>query len=87
MVVPNGVCLIEQGQTDCNSRVGPIGELLRRLASCSTRTLLGGPAARPSSRRLASFVRRHRTPPFRIVGLARMQPGVVPILRCDIRWK
>src|SRR5207253_6380196 len=31
-----------------------------RLTSRSTRTLLGGPTARPSSRRLAWFVRRHR---------------------------
>lgn len=31
MVVPKGVCLIEQGQTDCNSRFRPNGGSQRRL--------------------------------------------------------
>lgn len=36
MVVPKSVFLIEQGQTDRNSRVRPIGELKRRLTPRST---------------------------------------------------
>ncbi len=38
-------------------------DLPRGLTARSTRTLLGGPAARPSSRRLAWFVGRHRETP------------------------
>ena len=55
MVVPKGVCLIEQGPTDCDSPGKPIGELQRHLTRRSTVRSVRGSllAAVGSARRFA----------------------------------